>query len=304
MSKIGEILSQLGSNWKNIKEKMYSFRLPELARFGSSKILIPKREVNAANYHPRKMLLMGLVAALALVKTIPAMTLQSDKKILTKMKKARVNGLLSVSKFTEGELEKIRKIAGIIPTELLRENQVKPLIIDTGASSLSTGDKTDFVKGTLTKLERPLNMGGIAGKLQATHKGLVKLEYVNDNGQIGTIEGTGLFLEGLQCRLYSPQTHFRELRSQDKHGAMLKVLWNCVELKLPNQPGIKIDYDDKSNLPVLQCFDSAELTAKSLTMTGCVTDELNQNITSLQKLLLQWHFKLGHIGFAVIKWIG
>jgi hypothetical protein len=37
--------------------------------------------------------------------------------------------------------------------------------------------------------------------------------------------------------------------------------------------------------------------------TVCVTDEKNQNLTNLQKVLLQWHFKLGHVGFQMLQWI-
>ena len=84
----------------------------------------------------------------------------------------------------------------------------------------------------------------------------------------------------------------------------MEVHWDYLEIHLPSQPSVRIEYDILTDLPILQCFNNAEKTAKSLTMTGCVTDELNQNITNLSKLLLQWHFKLGHIGFTVVKWIG
>ena len=43
--------------------------------------------------------------------------------------------------------------------------------------------------------------------------------------------------------------------------------------------------------------------AESMAMT-CVTDEHNQNLTNLQKTMLQWHWKLGHVGFQRLQWIG
>jgi hypothetical protein len=45
-------------------------------------------------------------------------------------------------------------------------------------------------------------------------------------------------------------------------------------------------------------------SAKALALKGCVTDEVNQNLTSTQKLLLRFHFRLGHIGFQHVQWLG
>ena len=39
-------------------------------------------------------------------------------------------------------------------------------------------------------------------------------------------------------------------------------------------------------------------------MTWSVTSEKNQNIIHLDKLILQWDFKLGHIGISTVQWIG
>ena len=41
-----------------------------------------------------------------------------------------------------------------------------------------------------------------------------------------------------------------------------------------------------------------------MALVGCVTQESNQNLPYLSKVLLQWHFKLGHCGFSLVKWIG
>ena len=38
--------------------------------------------------------------------------------------------------------------------------------------------------------------------------------------------------------------------------------------------------------------------------TVCITDEANQNLTNNQKNMLQWHWKLGHVGFQQLQWIG
>ena len=38
--------------------------------------------------------------------------------------------------------------------------------------------------------------------------------------------------------------------------------------------------------------------------TVCITDEANQNLANNQNNMLQWHWKLGHVGFQQLQWIG
>jgi hypothetical protein len=45
-------------------------------------------------------------------------------------------------------------------------------------------------------------------------------------------------------------------------------------------------------------------SAKALALKGCVTEEVNQNLTTKQKLALRFHFRLGHISFQHIQWLG
>ena len=75
-------------------------------------------------------------------------------------------------------------------------------------------------------------------------------------------------------------------------------------MKLPGNKSITIPLDNNTFLPIMKCFKSAEDMASSLALTGCVSDEVNQNLIYLQKVMLQWHYKLGHVGFSTIKWMG
>jgi hypothetical protein len=178
------------------------------------------------------------------------------------------------------------------------------VIIDTGCSRTVTGFADDFVSGTLKKLSKPSRMDGIGGSLSATHEGQVHYEVINDSGEVSMIECTSLYMPKLQCRLYSPQCHFRELQSLGKPEGSLRVTWDKSVLDLPASPSITISYEHTTHLPVMQAYKNIISTAESLAMTGCVTNEVNQNLTYLGKLLLQWHFKLGHVGFSTVKWIG
>jgi hypothetical protein len=56
-------------------------------------------------------------------------------------------------------------------------------------------------------------------------------------------------------------------------------------------------------MPLLACFHDVDKTSLSLATTaGCVSDDVNMNLTAMQQLLLQFHYKLGHLGFQHLKW--
>lgn len=66
---------------------------------------------------------------------------------------------------------------------------------------------------------------------------------------------------------------------------------------------ITVPYHRASRLPVLPAFANAKKTSEQLAMS-CVSKEANQNMSPLSKMLLRWHFKLGHVGFQQLQWIG
>jgi len=67
---------------------------------------------------------------------------------------------------------------------------------------------------------------------------------------------------------------------------------------------ITILYNKQSRLPTIRAYRNALSTAKAIALNACLTDEKNQNLTAAQKLLLRYHFKLGHAGFSLVKWLG
>ena len=147
-------------------------------------------------------------------------------------------------------------------------------------------------------------MDGVAGSLFATHTGLLKIELLNDEGGITRITTPALLVPGMQCQLLSSQDLFGELWEQEGGDGQLIVQRQHCVLKLPDQGAVTIPYDPVTHLPVLQAFLNMNQEAQSLALMGCVTQESNQNLPFLSKVLLQWHFKLGHCGFSLVKWIG
>ena len=55
---------------------------------------------------------------------------------------------------------------------------------------------------------------------------------------------------------------------------------------------------------MMQTYQDVMTMANALALKGCVTDEVNQNLTYAQKMLLRAHYQLGHLGFKAVQWIG
>ena len=64
-----------------------------------------------------------------------------------------------------------------------------------------------------------------------------------------------------------------------------------------------VKYEPKEKLPTHESTlpKQREKEVKALTSAVCVTNEANQNLTPSQKELIQWHFRLVHIGFQHVQ---
>ena len=133
----------------------------------------------------------------------------------------------------------------------------------------------------------------------------------------------GFYFPDLSCRLFSPQVLLSELHAarggdEAEQDAEKDVPFSstsssctptfsvqhgraCLDL-----PGGKVTFpiNRASRLPILHAFADVDLAARGLGMTSCVTAETNQNLTFLQRTLLRWHHRLGHLGFSQVKKIG
>jgi hypothetical protein len=283
-------------------EPSYRTREP---RPGESKPRGRKRNGSTMN------MILGLMVAMDIAKSMPTVQVASKTEFCRDIRKRyRTKGGLKLCKMSPVELENLRDVLRELPTELVAKEQMKPIIIDTGASRTASGCREDFVKGTLKKLDNPLALDGVGGGVVGTHIGIARYEVLSDLGTIAVIECSGLYVPSLgNVRLYSPQTHFAEVQAalvaQGKGGGEagdLSIKWDSICLVLPKQDPITLEYDVMTRLPVMQGFADVDQTAASLAIMGCVTAEGNQNLTYLQKVLLQWHIRLGHVGFGAIKW--
>ena len=57
---------------------------------------------------------------------------------------------------------------------------------------------------------------------------------------------------------------------------------------------------------MITLFKDVTLASKTIStsMYSCVADEVNQNLSPTAKETLRWHFRLGHPGMGVIRWLG
>ena len=57
-----------------------------------------------------------------------------------------------------------------------------------------------------------------------------------------------------------------------------------------------------ANLPVALTTNTDDVTSDHLALYSCATDATNKNLFEKAKRLLQWHFRLGHCNFRLVRW--
>ena len=266
----------------------------------------PKRQLATRTKARRhRIMRLGLLAAMTKMANVPNIHLGSSRKFRSKLRKSRGrDGMLMTAKLSEQDLSEIRKVLEALPVGTVNAHDTIPIILDTGCSRVVTGIEDDFISPP-AKLDVPIALDGIAGSLFGTHVGRVRYEVISDTGEVCAIETEALFMPQLKCRLFSPQRFFMEVQKVTGKEGFMKVLHDRTEFHHPSGECTTVAYNEITFLPILQGFKSVDVTADSLLLMGnCVSGEANQNITHLQKLLLRCHFRVGHLGFQQLQWIG
>ena len=173
-------------------------------------------------------------------------------------------------------------------------------VVDTGCSKSCSPFKEDFIPGTMRKLPHPTSLGGIAGDLKVEYEGDLCWETLNDKGDIIQFRSTGYLVPGLPSRLFSPQSFLSDSQRLEDH---FRVWHDRTEWWMGNQKVMTMAYDSLTFLPRLTLFQDGTADKVLHAMAGIVSEETNQNLTPLSKLWLQWHFKLGHLGFKHVRWL-
>ena len=198
------------------------------------------------------------------------------------------------SSMSRDDLDKLQASLSTIDEPLPKGE--KDVVVDTGASCLASPDKSDFV-GKITPIRPGLkHMQGIGGGIPVLGVGTIRFHVCDDHGHHRVIEGEGCYMPDLPCRLLSPQKYFVQ---QD--GGRLIVVQDKTTLEWKDGGIITVKYDPDNCLPVLRAYAEDKIPAMIGQMYMCVTSPTNKNLTSGQKELLKWHYRLGHMGFQKMQ---
>ena len=252
----------------------------------------------------KKLLLKALaIAAMKASTAAPHIELKSQRRFKRMIwKKSGRQGMLMTAKLSTEGASQVRQALEALPGSLYTPDDSKAIIIETGASCTATGDKNDLIPSTVKPLEKPFPLSGIGGTLYATHTGTCRFEALADDSSIVALEMQAYYTPGLTATLFSPQAYLSEQQEKGITGYTYGMTWSTSVLNL-GPKSISIPHDPFMRLPILRCYRDAMKTAETMA-AAFVSDETNQNLSNLQKLLLKWHWKLGHLGFQHLQWIG
>ena len=204
------------------------------------------------------------------------------------------------SKLSVGLRSVLRADLAHNPRELEGIPGLKTAVADTGASSICRIKKEDFVPGSYAVLVKPIEMGGIAGGLKVVGKGKTQFEFVTAKGKIIRIARDAYHVPDLPVDLVPPQKIMRTAKD-----GWFKINGDAARLEFRNGNVISAPFDPVTRLPMFHTFVDASKAALELetSLYSCVTEESNQNLTRAKKEMLRWHWRLGHPGMALVKWL-
>ena len=131
--------------------------------------------------------------------------------------------------------------------------------------------------------------------------GRANCELISTTGQIVKVNTFACHNPSLKIRLFSPQTSFNTTATR---GGKFVITHDMCHLHFRNNMVVQFPVDTNSFMPMAPSFHDAAKTAKMLANPNSVVSSDIQNLTTLQKLLLKCHCKMGHLGFQHLKWLG
>ncbi len=210
----------------------------------------PDPEIGELLWSQRRLRLSCLSKAVTTVLTLPKIRNASSANLITGMARKICTG-----KWTANESSTLH--------DLLRETNNQALIalvsgmyaiVDTGCTTISTFDESDFLPCTLTPATHKQSIGGIGGALQIKGTGKVKHEVLDNFGRSKYLQGDYHLVEGLPVRLIPPQRIIKSREDGDysidgKEGGFFVYKSDGGIVGTPIDPA--------SNLPMVTLFRDA-----------------------------------------------
>ena len=295
MYMVGMYLKSQGKHW--FKQPMAWYNLFQIYDCLQDWIFYPPQHAKQRKTRCQQLLLAALVVAsqkadAALPEFQFLLGMQANKEVQDAL---GPRGILLTTKLSLKAKQLICKAVHTIPSYLFHPGNSEYAIINSGASVTATGNIKDFKPDNVTALDVPMPMDGIAGSLKGTHKGTLWYKTISDDGSVVVLECEGYYVLELPFVLFSPQDYFIQREKQGIFNEQMRLNGCKMVLDL-NSHEVTVSHNNPMQLPKLQLYCNSIESAENLAMT-CITDKHNQNLTHLQKLLLQWHWQLGHLGF-------
>jgi hypothetical protein len=170
-----------------------------------------------------------------------------------------------------------------------------PIVFDTGATIAVTPYEDDFISWHEPCCK--LTLRGINSDCEVKGFGEVEWTLYDDNGIKRKIRTTAYWVPSATVRLFSPQAYFNQVENKGTNGGFSITTEGCT-FKFPKQPGERQGrltfaiFEDR--LPLAYVVHRRNDAALN------VLNDVNVNLTTAQKELLRWHFKLGHFN---LRWI-
>ena len=184
----------------------------------------------------------------------------------------------------------------------LSQQNVMPLIVDSGASCCISPRRDDFV----TYGKSDMKIKDLSGVNKVAGEGMIRWKVLDKYGREYEIQIKGYHIPQASVRLLSPQCIIQTFKGS--YGGQTSRQY---VLRLADGTILEAPYTGQANLPLLRLSNESMPTcfwAKCFSFTNTTADEwsdnvlaeANLNLSSAQKELLRWHQRLSHAGLSTI----
>ena len=185
---------------------------------------------------------------------------------------------------------------GFVPDE----GMVK-VMVDSGATNSAVGNKNYFVPGSIRRMSHPICVEGVAGDIIVAYQGVVKLEVITKRGETKKLYHMADYVPQIgNTYLLSPQNMLSQI---DPQGEFIVSHKGC-RFKFGDGTEVETPLDPMTKIPTMAGFTDVESTARQLACQHNLLHPDNQNLSKNQKTMLKWHWKLGHVGWKLLKEVG
>lgn len=171
------------------------------------------------------------------------------------------------------------------------------VVFDTGATISISPNKDDFVSWEAS--QKNLTISGITNKASVCGVGQVEWTVHDDNGNEQRIATRAYYVPAAQIRLFSPQAYFRDRKKQQTANDKSWFGMNPDGYMFVWENGAKrtIRWSDRRG----DLLPTMNLQGLNVQKGYSVVDDENNNLSTAQKELLKWHYKLSHLGLPQVQ---